>query len=742
MYGDIGGSCTCPSGAVYTVGDNNNDCASLACVGGDAGTCGPSNHGGHRGVTCGTCIGAPAPPPPGPAWGIFPREYRNSSVTECPAGSRTATQEECWEAARLALAFGSEPHFDYPLNTVEDLAVEDRSDYPAGCVVEITGWVKYNRGAGGGNDNYKLVCNTTDGAAFYDGAGSRLCPRKRFSCRGTCDSAFDFGQDKLYNPYFWSEESCRPKAQVFYDGRVSLVTPPSKYDDGAQASTRPQINSGNWFRVRWANGHAPTPTAGVCPSHCEPVQYITGESCVCSINVATSAVFTDTSAVPTQAEVEEELRIGAPSPFTFDADTYSLCTSPSCQAAGPAVKVYTRGEAEAPRFDETAIFEISVNVSRPGAGRTLHLANKASIVSIGENVYEQAEGVGGWGGDCTCPDGSVYQVGDVDGSACGELACYGGKSGPCKEEVWTGAGKRVTCGYAFRNPPVMMTLTDPTQRDAIYETEALFEHIFYHPNIAPFVSYRLIQRLVTSNPSPRYVAAVAAAFRTGEYFGLAFSGKHGDLGATVAAILLDREARSLLLLSDPTHGHLREPLVKLIHLLRAMEFQIRDAREIELGGAGASLALQIGQGLFEAPTVSACSPPPHPLLIALPLCSGTDVCHPAGLQLLRSGLCVGGADSGRRPGRSRGPTRCPPLPDRLPGRRALARIRRPDLLQERPWHHVPDAHVPRPVEWAQQRRARLRALQPLGRGAGRGAQPCADWRPPRHAGQGLRRCQV
>merc|ERR1719149_410084 len=55
------------------------------------------------------------------------------------------------------------------------------------------------------------------------------------------------------------------------------------------------------------------------------------------------------------------------------------------------------------------------------------------------NQHEHGtEGVGGWGGSCTCPDGQTYQVGDVwasDTAAgdCGALACYGGVAGECQK---------------------------------------------------------------------------------------------------------------------------------------------------------------------------------------------------------------------------------------------------------------------------------------------------------------------
>jgi hypothetical protein len=68
---------------------------------------------------------------------------------------------------------------------------------------------------------------------------------------------------------------------------------------------------------------------------------------------------------------------------------------------------------------------------------------------------------------------------------------------------------------------------------------------------------------VSSNPSPRYVGVVARAFKQGAYGGTTYGAHYGDLGATFAAILLDREARSLTLDMDPIHGQLREPLLKV-----------------------------------------------------------------------------------------------------------------------------------------------------------------------------------
>jgi len=105
------------------------------------------------------------------------------------------------------------------------------------------------------------------------------------------------------------------------------------------------------------------------------------------------------------------------------------------------------------------------------------------------------------------------------------------------------------------------------------------DHYFYHDNTPPFLASRIIQRLVNSNPSPRYIQSVSEAFISGTYtvntsngsylFG---SDDYGSMEAFFAAIYLDREARSVVLDVDPSQGSLGEPLLKLMAVLRSMEF--------------------------------------------------------------------------------------------------------------------------------------------------------------------------
>lgn len=91
------------------------------------------------------------------------------------------------------------------------------------------------------------------------------------------------------------------------------------------------------------------------------------------------------------------------------------------------------------------------------------------------------------------------------------------------------------------------------------------DNIFQHPNIAPYISKQLIQRLVTSNPSPEYVSRVAQIFNNNG------QGVKGDLKAIVAAILLDDEA--LAENKPDTFGKLREPILRISHMWRALNMK-------------------------------------------------------------------------------------------------------------------------------------------------------------------------
>ncbi|MEM6883436.1 MAG: DUF1800 domain-containing protein [Verrucomicrobiota bacterium] len=104
-----------------------------------------------------------------------------------------------------------------------------------------------------------------------------------------------------------------------------------------------------------------------------------------------------------------------------------------------------------------------------------------------------------------------------------------------------------------------------TEANGVQDIEDAIYHLVRHPNTGPFVCRQLIQFLVTANPTPAYVARVAAVFQNNG------SGVVGDMNAVVQAILLDEEARNPgEHLGTPYFGHLREPVIRTMHLARVM----------------------------------------------------------------------------------------------------------------------------------------------------------------------------
>jgi uncharacterized protein (DUF1800 family) len=135
---------------------------------------------------------------------------------------------------------------------------------------------------------------------------------------------------------------------------------------------------------------------------------------------------------------------------------------------------------------------------------------------------------------------------------------YGRFAGVMKEDPWSVAhdsGAKTFLGK-----------TIPAGGSASTDLDALVKILMEHPNIAPFVSVRMIQHLVTSNPSPAYVARIAAVFRNNG------KGVAGDMKAVIRAILLDPEARQgdQQGAAPVSFGKVREPVLWYTGLLRGL----------------------------------------------------------------------------------------------------------------------------------------------------------------------------
>lgn len=105
----------------------------------------------------------------------------------------------------------------------------------------------------------------------------------------------------------------------------------------------------------------------------------------------------------------------------------------------------------------------------------------------------------------------------------------------------------------------------PAGQTAEEDMEQALNNLFNHPNVGPFIVRQLIQRLVTSNPSPQYIEDVAAVFNRNA------AGERGSLGSTIKAILMHREARLGHLDRPEIFGKTKEPLLRLTQLWRAFE---------------------------------------------------------------------------------------------------------------------------------------------------------------------------
>ena len=111
--------------------------------------------------------------------------------------------------------------------------------------------------------------------------------------------------------------------------------------------------------------------------------------------------------------------------------------------------------------------------------------------------------------------------------------------------------------------------TIPAGQDGMTDIRQALDFLFNHPNVGPFISRQLIQRLIKSNPTPGYIDRVATVFNNNG------QGERGDLRAVIKAILLDDEARSCNDLLSEDNGQLLEPLLRRTQLGSAFPMNCR-----------------------------------------------------------------------------------------------------------------------------------------------------------------------
>jgi uncharacterized protein (DUF1501 family)/uncharacterized protein (DUF1800 family) len=390
--------------------------------------------------------------------------------------------------------------------------------------------------------NYTSECLFSNEVTDYATAQQRCAAMGLTTCSNSLRTPATFLSTCADDTYVWTTTPCQTRVQVYLDGRIGIVDATSQFFILSKTSK-------NVFRVRWSGGSYPAAPSGVCPTSCVLEASAEGNTCMCNYTVSASAPFSQASDIPSDQAVETiagRCPIGASNPTLFSNNGYRQCTSAACSSL-QNVKVWLfQGEPDN-TFTTNTLFEVPP--FRRG-GRVRYLLNRVSTVNIGS--------------------------------------------------------------FSFRNPPVFSPLLGQlydVAKDyfsdnlwipqAEYEVDALLEHLFEHDNTAPFLAYRFIQQMVTSNPSPRYVSAVVNAFRTGAVGTETFSGRYGDLAATFYAVLTDREARSPILEADPRFGMMRDPLLKLYHLMRSLEYKTNKGREVNF----LDLPTRFGVQPFRSPSV-------------------------------------------------------------------------------------------------------------------------------------------
>ncbi len=123
-------------------------------------------------------------------------------------------------------------------------------------------------------------------------------------------------------------------------------------------------------------------------------------------------------------------------------------------------------------------------------------------------------------------------------------------------------------GFHDRTPKQLLRSTTlPAGRNTLEDVEGAVDNLFNHPNTGPFMAKLLIQRLVTSNPSPEYILRVARKFNNNG------SNVRGDMLAVIKAILLDEEARNHAFTQQPVFGKLREPYMNMMYMSKTFNAQ-------------------------------------------------------------------------------------------------------------------------------------------------------------------------
>ena len=160
---------------------------------------------------------------------------------------------------------------------------------------------------------------------------------------------------------------------------------------------------------------------------------------------------------------------------------------------------------------------------------------------------------------------------------------------------YLGAMRAVDANHDFGSKLLLAGMTAPAGQSMQRDLEFAHQNIFAHSNVGPFIGKQLIQKLVTSHPTPGYVSRVSAVFDNNG------AGRRGDLAAVVRAILTDAEARGARKI-DAGYGKLLEPVLYMTAVARAFA-------TASDGVFFRTQSSSLGQFVFYAPSVFNYYPP-------------------------------------------------------------------------------------------------------------------------------------
>lgn len=222
----------------------------------------------------------------------------------------------------------------------------------------------------------------------------------------------------------------------------------------------------------------------------------------------------------------------------------------------------------------------SIGLHELNADGSVRMSNGAPVETYGAaDIAGMARVFTGWSWACPAwPESSCFYSGAA-----------GGSSDPDRSF-------KAMLGYAQYHSTeekkfLGTTIAPQGQASPQASLQAALDTLHRHPNVGPFIGRQLIQRLVTSNPSPQYVAAVAAAFADNG------AGVRGDMKAVVKAVLLHPEARQ----PSDSAGKLREPVLRLATVLRAFGYR-SDTGQYRVGVTD-NPGTQLGQTPMRSPSV-------------------------------------------------------------------------------------------------------------------------------------------